>query len=143
MGLFKKVRDILFDEEEYTEQIKITPEMRNEETPLKEEVVAAEKKAEVREETVVKPQTPVAPKTEVSERELFKSDTTFPFFDFDEEEFDKQMPAKARVMYLNMNGKRKLKKGLILDVMKKQRLQKLLRERSLSHRQLFLLFTGF
>ena len=35
MGLFKKVKDILFDEEEYTEQIKITPEMRNE--PVKEE----------------------------------------------------------------------------------------------------------
>lgn len=28
MGLFKKVKDILFDEEEYTEQIKITPEMQ-------------------------------------------------------------------------------------------------------------------
>ena len=35
MGLFKKVKDILLDEEEYTEQIKITPEMRNE--PVKEE----------------------------------------------------------------------------------------------------------
>ena len=96
MGLFKKVRDILFDEEEYTEQIKITPEMRNEETPLKEEVTKVEKK-EIREEPVmVKSQTPSpSPKEEVSERELFKSDSTFPFFDFDEEEFDKQMPAKA------------------------------------------------
>lgn len=95
MGLFKKVRDILFDEEEYTEQIKITPEMRNEETPQKEEFNAPEKK-EIREEPVqVKQVAPAAPKAEVSERELFKSDTTFPFFDFDEEEFDKQMPAKA------------------------------------------------
>ena len=33
MGLFKKLKDILYDEEEYTEQIKITPEMRNEEIP--------------------------------------------------------------------------------------------------------------
>ncbi|MBE6148413.1 MAG: hypothetical protein E7167_02840 [Firmicutes bacterium] len=95
MGLFKKVRDILFDEEEYTEQIKITPEMRNEETPQKEEIVMQEKR-EVREEPVqIKPVAPAEPKTEVSERELFKSDSTFPFFDFDEEEFDKQMPAKA------------------------------------------------
>lgn len=99
MGLFKKVRDILFDEEEYTEQIKITPEMRNEETPLKEEVVQERK--EVREEPVmVKPIAPTpapapTPKAEMSERELFKSDTTFPFFDFDEEEFDSQMPMKT------------------------------------------------
>lgn len=94
MGLFKRVKDILFDEEEYTEQIKITPEMRNEETPLKENVVVQEKR-EVREEPVqVKQVPPVAPKEEVSERELFKSDSTFPFLDFDEEEFDRQMPAK-------------------------------------------------
>lgn len=94
MGLFKRVKDILFDEEEYTEQIKITPEMRNEETPLKENAVVQEKR-EVREEPVqVKQVAPVAPKEEVSERELFKSDSTFPFLDFDEEEFDRQMPAK-------------------------------------------------
>ena len=36
MGLFKKFKDILFDEEEYTEQIKITPEMRNEDAPMRE-----------------------------------------------------------------------------------------------------------
>ena len=98
MGLFKKVRDILFDEEEYTEQIKITPEMRNEATPLKKEEVQVENK-EIREEPVmVSAQTQMPSsevKSEVSERELFKSDTTFPFFDFDEEEFDKQMPPKA------------------------------------------------
>ena len=28
MGLFKKLKDVLFDEEEYTEQIKITPDER-------------------------------------------------------------------------------------------------------------------
>lgn len=91
MGLFKKVKEILFDEEEYTEQIKITPEMRNEETPIKEEPVVEPKKE------VVKPveKIPEPVKEEVSERELFKSDSTFPFFDFDEEEFDKQMPTKA------------------------------------------------
>jgi len=134
MGLFKKVRDILFDEEEYTEQIKITPEMRNEETPQKEEIVMQEKR-EVREEPVqIKPVAPAEPKTEVSERELFKSDSTFPFFDFDEEEFDKQMPAKAPerpivekeiIMSLNMNVKRKLKREQIMDGMKKLKLRKL------------------
>lgn len=90
MGLFKKVKEILFDEEEFTEQIKITPEMRNEETPNKEEKIEEE----------IKVEKPVEKKTElpgdeISERELFKSDSTFPFFDFDEEEFDKQMPVKA------------------------------------------------
>ena len=91
-------------QEEYTEQIKITPEMRNEETPLKQEAVPERK--EVREEPVmVKQVTPAPapapapmPRAEVSERELFKSDTTFPFFDFDEEEFDKQLPAKPPVV---------------------------------------------
>lgn len=108
MGLFKKFKDILFDEEEYTEQIKITPEMRNEETPSKEEPV---KKAAVK--TVEKPvsrgenyrekpaheeKMTVASKKapsrsdNISERELFKSDSTFPFLDFDEEEFDHQNP---------------------------------------------------
>lgn len=90
MGFFKKVKDILFDEEEYTEQIKITPEMRNEATPQREAKVekpAVEVKKAVEE---VRPQD----KTDVGERELFKSDPTFPFFDFDEEEFDHQLPKK-------------------------------------------------
>lgn len=91
MGLFKKVKEILFDEEEYTEQIKITPEMRNEETPIKEEKVVEPKK-----EVKVEPVVQESPKQEVSERDLFKSDSTFPFFDFDEEEFDNQMPVKVQ-----------------------------------------------
>ena len=95
MGLFKKIKDVLFDEEEYTEQIKITPEMRNEETPAKEEKVQAVKV----EEEVVKPKEKeeriVKSPSEVSERELFKTDSNFPFFDFDEEEFINQNPPKA------------------------------------------------
>lgn len=85
MGIFQKVKNILFDEEEdYTSQIKITPEMRSddiEEEPkaVKEDVKKVEeKKPEVKEGT--------------SERELFKADSTFPFFDFDEKEFNRQKP---------------------------------------------------
>lgn len=85
MGIFQKVKNILFDEEEdYTSQIKITPEMRSddiEEEPktVKEDIKKVEeKKPEVKEET--------------SERELFKADSTFPFFDFDEKEFNRQKP---------------------------------------------------
>ena len=63
MGLFKKVKDILFDEEEYTEQIKITPEMRNE--PVKEE------KKEVKVEA--KPQIPKEEPKVQSEKEVFKN----------------------------------------------------------------------
>ena len=71
MGLFKKVKDILFDEEEYTEQIKITPEMRNE--PVKEE------KKEVKVEA--KPQIPKEEPKVQSEKEVFKNNS-FPFLDF-------------------------------------------------------------
>lgn len=91
MGLFKKVRDILFDEEEYTAPLKITPEMRNEEIPLKEVV---EEPKQVSEVVAPKPETPVMVNEEVSERELFKNDS-FPFLDFDEEEFDNQIPKKV------------------------------------------------
>ena len=88
MGLFKKIKDILFEEEEYTEQIKITPEMRNEETPLKEEKITPKK--EVKVETA----TPEVkkPTSQMSERELFQTNSNYPFLDFDEEEFDHQRP---------------------------------------------------
>lgn len=66
MGLFKKLKDILYDEEEYTEQIKITPEMRNEETPAK--VVPKSEKTVQKE--IKEPVKPVE-KEEVSEREIF------------------------------------------------------------------------
>ena len=82
MGLFKKVKDILFDEEEYTEQIKITPEMRNE--PVKEE------KKEVKVEA--KPQILKEEPKVQSEKEVFKNNS-FPFLDFDEEEFDSSKPS--------------------------------------------------
>ena len=81
MGLFKKVKDILFEEEEYTEQIKITPEMRNE--PVKEE------KKEIK--TEEKPQVTKVEEKVQSEKEVFKNNS-FPFLDFDEEEFDSSKP---------------------------------------------------
>lgn len=114
MGLFKKVKDILFDEEEYTEQIKITPEMRNEATPSKEEkkseaIASAPIKREeapqreVIRETVRETRREIPtneyqearvqrPRVEdtISESGTFKSDSTFPFLDFDEKEFDRQ-----------------------------------------------------
>lgn len=118
MGLFKKVKDILFDEEEYTEQIKITPEMRNEAAPSKDDNKQEKKveapatplmqsaqmpKREITREMAREPQreninkeyqdvreAKAPAQEELSERDLFKSDPTFPFLDFDEKEFDMQ-----------------------------------------------------
>lgn len=83
MGLFKKFKEILFDDEEdFTDQIKITPEMRNEETPSKSEVKVemVEKPKEVKNEEI----------SRSSERETFNSGNNFPFLDFDAEEFEQQ-----------------------------------------------------
>lgn len=113
MGILKKLKDILFDEEEYTEQIKITPEMRNEETPakVKEEKKPTPVKMEeqredgVKKEPVRRPEMPRVQTEEthtervvknaaansLSERELYKSERTFPFVDFDEDKFEKQI----------------------------------------------------
>ncbi len=99
MKLFQKIKEALFEEEEYTEQIKITPEMRNEATPVKEvkkeEIEKPVKKDSVEPNPVVdhskEKVQPAAPKEEaVSERELFNTKSDFPFFDFDEKEFEKQ-----------------------------------------------------
>ena len=83
MGLFKKVKDILFDEEEYTEQIKITPEMRNEQV--------APKEVDKTEEKVVPTSSLKEDKSVQSEKEVFRSNS-YPFLDFDEEEFEEAKP---------------------------------------------------
>ena len=89
MGFFTKMKNILFEEEDVTEEIKVPKkekkkELEKEEEPISHQVMP-EKKAE---EPVLKEE----PKKEnnfdtMSERELFKSENTFPFPDFDEEEF--------------------------------------------------------
>ena len=90
MGIFGRLKDILFDPEEPTEQIKITPEMRNDDTPARE-VVVTEKK----EEKIEKEVPEVKDTKPVSERELFKTgESSFPFFDFDEDEFENARPVK-------------------------------------------------
>lgn len=94
MGIFKKLKDILYDEEDYTEQIKITPEMREEAAPQKEITKEIPKKEEIiqpKKEEVKVNNEPVK-----SERELFQSNQ-FPFFDFDKEEFERNTaPAKVQ-----------------------------------------------
>ena len=74
MGLVKKIKEILFEEEEYTEPIKVVEE------PKKEEVISSFKLEPEEVEEPVKKET-------TSERELFKSENNFRFPDFDEDEF--------------------------------------------------------
>jgi len=101
MGLFDKIKNVLFEEEEIEEE---TPQVEDE-INNKEEVVF-KKVEEVKEYRPlpdhnkvepVRPKEPAFEKVEVestdfSERELFKSDSTFKFPAFDEEEFNTSMP---------------------------------------------------
>lgn len=106
MGLFDKIKNVLFEEEEIEEE---TPQVNNE-INNKEEVVF-KKVEEVKEykplpeynrvETT-RPKEPAFEKvavepTDFSERELFKSDSTFKFPAFDEEEFNTSMPHEEPV----------------------------------------------
>ncbi len=85
MSLVKKLKDILFEvEEDETQPVKIREEEKKEE-PIKIEPVK---------ETKNIPDTPKASfdsTSATSERELFRSDNTFKFPDFDEEEFASSM----------------------------------------------------
>lgn len=98
MSLVKKLKDILFEEEEYTEPIKIHDEVK-EETPKIVKVEAKEEKTQEEEKEVT------------SERELFKSDNNFSFPDFDEEEFAFNMNrAKPKSNVLEYERKKTVEK---------------------------------
>jgi len=98
MGLFDKIKNVLFEEEEIEEE---TPQVNNEinksvEFKQVEEVKEYKPLPEFKTETV-KPKEPIFEKaavepTDFSERELFRSDSTFKFPAFDEEEFKESMP---------------------------------------------------
>jgi len=88
MSLVKKIKDILFEEEDYTEQINIPKEVKKEEPKIvKIESFKDEEKVQVNEPSIKF--TSEVPKVQnaVSEREIFKQDNSFQFPDFDEEEF--------------------------------------------------------
>ena len=74
MSLVKKLKDILFEEEEYTEPLKVVEE-KKEEVPVSIDI---EPEEEIKD--VVKQDIP-------SERDLFKKENNFKFPEFDEEEF--------------------------------------------------------
>ena len=98
MGLFNKLKNVLFEEEEIEEEVNDTVD----ELP-KEDVVFEE----VREYKPIMPEHKDLPKVkepvfekvkteekDYSERELFKSEPTFKFPAFDEDEFNTSMPDK-------------------------------------------------
>lgn len=85
MSLVKKLKDILFEEEEYTEPIKVVEE-KKEEVPT---TIKIEPEEEVKEVPKVNEVT--------SERELFKKENSFRFPDFDEEEFTSNVTQKKQL----------------------------------------------
>lgn len=82
MSLVKKLKDILFEEEEYTEPIKVVEE-KKEEIPSTIKIEPEEEKKEITKVNEV-----------TSERELFKNENNFRFPDFDEEEFTSNITQK-------------------------------------------------
>lgn len=98
MSLVKKLKDILFEEEEeFTQPIKVREEVK-EEAP--KAIKIEPEKEEIRE-----------PKKEIaSERELFRTDNSFRFPDFDEEEFSSMAKPKPKVNVLEYERKKTIEK---------------------------------
>jgi len=101
MGLVKKIKDILFEEEEdFTEQIQIPEVEKKEETP---KIVKLEPEVKLEKEETEK-------KEVSSERELFRSDNSFQFPDFDEEEFTSMARPKPKGNVLEYERKKMVEK---------------------------------
>lgn len=98
MGLFNKIKNVLFEEEEIEEDV--TPEVESTPAPKenifkKVDVVEDDYRPLVREKEDVKVKEPTFEKiepTDISERDLFRSESTFKFPAFDEDEFNTSMP---------------------------------------------------
>lgn len=88
MSLVKKLKDILFEEEEYTEPVKVVEDVKKEEpTTIKIEEPVEEKPIKVTGDV----------SNVTSERELFKKENNFRFPEFDEEEFTSNFSQKKQV----------------------------------------------
>lgn len=127
MGLFNKIKDILFEDEEIeeTESIKVKEDKKEPKVENKKPIaerIEPQRRPEVRPEPVREEKTrePVyePPKTtretrdydNLSERDLFKSENTFPFPDFDEEEFSSTMNRQQKRPTTNVLEYEKKKK---------------------------------
>ena len=122
MGLVSKLKNILFEEEEVEipviEKKEKKPEVVREykELPKKEEVKVTNYQnyddiaPVVHEEKKMEEKARVNANNTVSEREIFKSEKTFNFPAFDEEEFDSFVPKKRSMNVLEHERKKQEKK---------------------------------
>ena len=124
MGLFNKIKDILFEDEEIEENdtLKIKEERKEEKKPIAEKIEiprptqtytkVEEPKEVIKEQPKVVRETPNF--DTMSERDLFKSENTFPFPDFDEEEFsstmNRQQKKSSPTNVLEYEKKKKIEK---------------------------------
>ena len=122
MGLVSKLKNILFEEEEVEipviEKKEKKPEVVREykELPKKEEVKVTNYQnyddiaPAIHEEKRLEQKARVSNNNVVSEREIFKSEKTFNFPAFDEEEFDSFVPKKRATNVLEHERKKQEKK---------------------------------
>ncbi len=122
MGLVSKLKNILFEEEEVEipviEKKEKKPEVVREykELPKKEEVKVTNYQnyddiaPAIHEEKRLEEKARVSNNNVVSEREIFKSEKTFNFPAFDEEEFDSFVPKKRATNVLEHERKKQEKK---------------------------------
>ena len=127
MGLFNKIKDILFEDEEIeeTESIKVRDDKKESKTEEKKpiaEIIEPQRRPEVHSEPVREEkrresayETPKKVREnkdydDLSERDLFKSENTFPFPDFDEEEFSSTMNRQQKRPTTNVLEYEKKKK---------------------------------
>lgn len=107
MGLFNKIKNVLFEEEEIEEEVTPAPENNNSSTTPnpRENLFKAvdmnddEYRPLPKKQEEVKVKEPTFEKVEpndISERDLFRSESTFKFPAFDEEEFNTSMPRIKR-----------------------------------------------
>ena len=107
MGLFNKIKNVLFEEEEIEEEVTPAPENNNSSTTSnpRENLFKAvdmnddEYRPLPKKQEEVKVKEPAFEKVEpndISERDLFRSESTFKFPAFDEEEFNTSMPRIKR-----------------------------------------------
>ncbi len=108
MSFVKKLKDILFEEEEYTEPIKIRDEKKEVEKVESKPIIVETPKEEIRE--VRETRTPKVEAKEPAERDLFKVDNSFKFPDFDEEEFASSVQTRINHNVLDAERKKAAEK---------------------------------
>ena len=118
MGLFNKIKDILFDEvEEEETSVKTKEEPKKEEVKIAEKIEVQPKEVEKVVEKPVEHEVESKSKEDeyddMNERDLFKADNNFPFLDFDEEEFSNSIGVrkeKPNTNVLEYEKKKKIEK---------------------------------